>query len=321
MDSTSVAERLAPDELGKSKATSDRYEFDRFPLLCAVVCLKTGQLRTILHRKMPSVVLHETNALQYIVRADAIEAGFWIPCRASDRQRFRIERQRRRKVSTTQKPPVWQGEPRPDWEHVPVESIFPSALDFQRTKNLWVELELPWWPFQRPSFTYRYQRRSRAKLRMPRPAPSLQIQNKDGWTAHQVVRAIEKHGWSDTVSNAVFTLVYEQRLDEIPGDKRLRVADVAAERGLCVKTLSQYVWLARKELRGSAAADLSDKSNVSGPSVDKSGIREPIGTTITEQWTGAGLGEIGQQPLDGSEEKETPLPQIHPLSSFFSVQE
>jgi hypothetical protein len=321
MDRTSVAERLAPDKLGESKASTDEHLFDPFPMLCSVVCLKKGPLKTILHRKMPSVVLHETNALQYIVRADAIEAGFWIPCRASDRQRFRIERQRRRKVSTTRKPPLWRGEPRPDREHVPVESIFPSAMDLQRTKNLWVQLELPWWPFQRPSFTYRYQRPSRAKLRMPKPTPSLETANREGWTAHQVVRAIEKHGWSDTVSNAVFTLVYEQRLDEIPGDKRLRVADVAAERGLCVKTLSQYVWLVRKELRGSAAADLSAKSSLSGLSVDKSGIHDGIRTTFTEERTGADHGENGRPPIDGSEEKTALLPQIHSLSSFFSVQE
>ena len=321
MDSTSVAERLAPDGIEKSKAMSDRYEhlFDPFSLLCAVVCLKTGRLKTILNRKMPSVVLHEANALRYILRADGIEAGFWIPCRPSDRERFRIERQRRRKVGTTQKPPLWRGEPRPDREHVPVESIFPSDLDIQITKNLWLELELPWWPFPRPAFTYRYQRPSRAKLRMPKPAPpSLETANRDGWTAHQVVRAIEKHGWSDTISNAVFTLVYEQRLDEIPRDKRLRVADVAAERGLSVKTLSQYVWLVRKELRGSAAADLSAKSSVSGLSIDKSGIREPIGTTLEGS---ADVAEIGSRPMDGSEEKTAPLPQIHPLSSFFSVQE
>ena len=106
MDSTSVAERLAPDGLGESKASTDEDLFDPFPLLCTAVCVKTGRLNTILHRKMPSVVLHEPNALQYIVRADATEAGFWIPGSAFDRERFRIERQRRRKVSTTQKPPV-----------------------------------------------------------------------------------------------------------------------------------------------------------------------------------------------------------------------
>jgi hypothetical protein len=320
MDSTSVAERLAPDGRGKGEGTSDSHEhlFDAFPLLCTAVCLKTGQLKTVLHRGTLSVVVHETNSLRYIVRGDATEAGFWIPCRPSDRERFRIERRRRRKVSTTQKPPVWQGEPRPDWEHVPVESIFPSALDFQKTKSLWFELELPWWPFPRPAFTYRYQRPSRAKLRMPKPAsPSLETQNKDGWAAHEVVRAIEKHGWGDAISNAVFTLVYEQRLDKIPRDKRLRVADVAAERGLSAKTLSQYVWLVRKGLRGSAAADLSAKSSVSGRSIDKSGIRNRIGTTLEGS---ADVAEIGSRPIDGSEEKTAPLPQIHPLSSFFSVQ-
>jgi hypothetical protein len=122
MDSTSVAERLAPDWRGKGEGTSDRYEhlFDPFPLLCAAVCLKTGRLKTILHREMPSVVLHEANALRYILRADGIEAGFWIPCRPSDRERFRIETQRRRKVSTTQKPPVWQPE-------IPTVEIFSCA--------------------------------------------------------------------------------------------------------------------------------------------------------------------------------------------------
>ena len=147
-----------------------------------------------------------------------------------------------------------------------MESVFPRDLDFQKKNNLCLELGFPLWAFQRSSFTYRYQRPSRAKLRLPKPAlPSLEAPNKDGWTAKEVVRAVEKHAWDNNVSSAVFTIVTEQRLDEIPGDKRLRVADVAAERGLSVKTLSQYVWRVRSDLRNSSAAasNLDTKSCLS----------------------------------------------------------
>jgi hypothetical protein len=233
-------------------AVSATHLVDPFPLLCLAVCLKTGQLQTILHRGVLSLVVCDVNSLRYIIPANAVQ-GFWIPRRVSDRKRFKREQRDRRRTHRT----LWRllPEARPDREHVSLENVFARDLDIEKEKKLCVELGFPWSAFPRSSFTYRYRRPSRAKFRPPQPTPpSLEIPNRDGWTAHQVVRAIEKHGWSTAVSNAVFTLVYEQRLDEVPGGKRLRVANVASQRGLAAKTLSQYAWVVRKELREDSAA-------------------------------------------------------------------
>jgi len=272
-----------PSELPSQLCKS--HLFEPFPLLCLVVCLKTGRLRTHLHRKTLSLVVCDVNSLRYIIPATAV-AGFWIPRRVSDRKKFKREQRERKRIHRA----LWRllPEARPaDTENVPVESVFACDLDIQKKKNLCLELGFPWWAFPRSSVTYRYQRPSRAKVRLPEPTPpALETPNKDGWTADQVVRAIEKHGWSNALSNAVFALVYEQRLDEIPGGMRLRVADIATQHGLSAKTLSQYIWLVRKELRKSAPS-LDVKSSVSAPSVEKIGISAAIETSLTEGGTNA----------------------------------
>jgi hypothetical protein len=97
-------------------------KFDRFPMTCLALLIHQGGFKTICHKNTLSLVVDETPSLRCILTPDF--EGFWIPRRATDRKRFKIERTHRRRLDRTLgKPPVWTGECRPQYETVPLSQI------------------------------------------------------------------------------------------------------------------------------------------------------------------------------------------------------
>jgi hypothetical protein len=239
--------------------------YDLFPVLCAQLSL-TGLLRTTSRNGVLSLIWAEQNGLRYFIPAAAnFEGfeGFWAPYRILDKQRFRTEQQKHERISKVKAafpPPLWTGEPRPtNYDHVAIEEAF-GSLGFQDLKKL-QEIGFPWKALVHSSFPYLndvrfcplcghtlsrkqkivcadcYERRSRAKEKTP--AQDITQPNPDGWTGLQVARVIGEHHWDSPAANAVFAVVYENE----------KLAAVAERYQLPQKTLSQYVYRTRKNLR------------------------------------------------------------------------
>lgn len=214
---------------------------------------KYKPIKIILHRKIPVLVLAETECLRYI-RTRGNDSGFWIPRRPADRKRLNNARRRTRRYRPLWTPPCWTGEARPAKDTVSLESISPSDLNFAELKKLCFELgyprtalssRLPGWRYQRPA-------RSRRKKTVEKETLIPGVPNADGFTPEQVTKAIAKRRWDDAMSYSVFTVVYKEK----------PVRDIAAEHGLASsKQLSHYVWKVRKDLRNEKFAALEKRPN------------------------------------------------------------
>jgi len=80
----------------------------------------------------------------------------------------------------------------------------------------------------------------------PKPCRAEQTKfNSNGWFAKEVTKAIAQHRWADSVSSAVFEVLY---LERKPGA-------VAEERGLSIKTVYEYCSRVRKNLPPPRAAE------------------------------------------------------------------
>lgn len=244
-----------------------------FPQKCLLVCLVTGRVKTILHRKRLSLILNQTHSLRHILTAHN-EAAFWIPRRDADRKRFKREQRERLRTHRAMSAPCWTGEPRPKGAlTVALEKLLPAPFDFTQLKEISWELEEPGLYPRLSQPYFRYQRPSRFVFEPSAPPPKTV--NDEGFTAKQVTRVIGKHRWADPTSSAVFEIVYEGR----------KVRDVAAERGLAAKRVSHYVWMVRADLRDVAATpeavtadatNCSSNSSISSPVIEKTVNRAPI---------------------------------------------
>jgi hypothetical protein len=257
----------------KQKIEVEEYLFDPFPLLCLVVCIKGIELKTILQHGIPALVLDQTEGLRLIQPADS-EAAFWIPRRPADRKRFKLDRRDRSRRHITLAPPCWTGDERPTGaQSVPLEKVMPGECEFIHLKNVCWELDEPDLYPKLTMPSWRYQRPSRAKSMVwTPPPPPVETTNSEGFSQWQVVRAIEKHRWPEVTSSAVLEIVYEER----------RVSEVAEDRGLITKRLSQYAWLVRKALRDGpfAASDSEPSSFIHITGIDKSGMSDLTETSM-----------------------------------------
>jgi hypothetical protein len=87
-----------------------------FPLLCAFICIHAGELKTIKHRHILSIVLAQTEHLRCIWTVGGVEnrrTPVWVPRRAKDRKKFNHWRMQESRRHRTLTPPVWHGEKRP----------------------------------------------------------------------------------------------------------------------------------------------------------------------------------------------------------------
>ncbi len=177
-------------------------------------------------------------------------APFWVPRRAADRKTFFHARQKRKGF----RPPSWSGQTRPaNAVTVPLARVTVHPLYWAKLREFVFD----------PNPCDEYLMLGFPRSHSPRPEPQLRANptkpiklNGNGWFAKDVTRAIAKHRWSNTVSSAVFEVVYEER----------KPCDVATERGIRTRTLYEYCSRLRRSLPKSRAVhtgySLNDLLNI-----------------------------------------------------------
>jgi hypothetical protein len=234
-----------------------------FPQICLLVCVITGRVKAVQHRKTLSLVLGETESLRHILPADNRE-DFWIPRRPADRKRFNIWRRNRSRAHKGFSLPCWTGEARPMKSPFHLRTNFPSAgylkhlvselgYDGRAAVAALVRSHIPW---VRPINDRRRagapnadeqsegKHREHSSFVSIHPyhpeAPVSRSTTGGGFRKEEVTEAISRHRWDDKHSTAVFEVVYLRRKPFL----------VAKSLGLKLGTVYNYCSRLKKDLQG-----------------------------------------------------------------------
>jgi hypothetical protein len=242
-----------------------------FPQICLLVCLMTGRVKTVRHRKTLSLILGETESLRHILPANHW-ADFWIPRSPADRKRFNNWRRSKSRTRKRLSLPHWTGETRP--KHAAtrrLETNFPSAgylthlvselgYDKHAAIAATVRAHTPW---RRPpadrrragvpdfdpndfysdnhsgvltkEFSYVYQ------VQPYGPESPSRRTTQGGFPKKRVLEVLRKRRWDDRHVGAVYEVMCQ-------GHKGVEVAE---RLGLRIRTLYSYCNLVTKDLRDS----------------------------------------------------------------------
>jgi hypothetical protein len=225
-------------------------KFDSFPLACLAVSIRHGGFKTIQYKKKLSLVVEKTESLTHLLPVDA-QIGFWIPRSIADKKRFKHERTHRSRRNRTLAPPVWHGDQRPHGaRRIKPKCNFPSQPFLAHLKELGyppaairaaqVKAHM-FWAHVNPAEPDR--RANGNAFNDPLhpyvpSTPSRRTKVGGAYPKEKVVRALEERGWDSNTQAAVFEVVCYRR----------SAKEVAAQRGLKVTTVYQYVSRLKEDL-------------------------------------------------------------------------
>jgi hypothetical protein len=222
---------------------SRQHLFDDYPMAWLALAIIKGEFKATRHTQAQPIVLYENELLRFVFSPDG--RGYWEPqpepkLTEDETKRYDAEQVRavwnRRLNKTVQKAPCWAGEPRPDGESIPLESVFASVEDWARLRNNLRKIHtgelLPW----------KMRKLGRSQKKLPCPPHVIPFTPKHNFTPSQVTATIAKRRWDDSMIAAVYDVIYHEK----------PCRSVALERQIHAPKLSHYVWQVRKELRSDA---------------------------------------------------------------------